>query len=207
MNNTVQLLGYYGGDETHAMSAWTSTNRDITRKKHRIPELLKMLAENKHVTPFEKSMIHFLVTCDMASHIHIIKHRIAVSVNSESARYKELNEDKYYVPSDLPLEILSEIEATSIGLIAKYHSLLNRMVALGVPRKRAKESARFVLPYANQLTMDVAFNFSSFMHFYKLRSAQDAQLEIREIAENMKDLIIGTGSFNASLAAFGVISQ
>ena len=33
---------------------------------------------------------------------HLIKHRIGVSVNSESARYKELKEDKFYVPDDWP---------------------------------------------------------------------------------------------------------
>lgn len=37
---------------------------------------------------------------DIASHIHLIKHRIGVSVNTESARYKELHEDKYYLPQD-----------------------------------------------------------------------------------------------------------
>jgi thymidylate synthase ThyX len=105
MKNTVELLGTYGGDLTHAMSAWTSTSRDIDEeKKNRIPKLLAALAEGSdghpHGTPFEKSAIHFLVTTDIASHIHIIKHRIGVPVNAESARYKELKEDKYYLPED-----------------------------------------------------------------------------------------------------------
>ena len=48
-DNTVELVGWYGGDETHALSAWTSTSRDLTaEKKTRIPSLLKMLAENGH---------------------------------------------------------------------------------------------------------------------------------------------------------------
>ena len=95
-NNSVELLGFYGSDEVHACSAWTSTSRDITSdKKARIPALLKMLADAGHHTPFEKSSLHFLVNCDIASHIHIIKHRIGVSVNGESARYKELKEDKF----------------------------------------------------------------------------------------------------------------
>jgi thymidylate synthase ThyX len=103
MDNKVELIGCYGGDESHALSAWTSTNRDLTEdKKSRIDKLLKMLAENGHHTPFEKSYIHFLVTCDTASHIHLIKHRVGVSINAESARYKELKEDKYLVPEDWP---------------------------------------------------------------------------------------------------------
>jgi thymidylate synthase ThyX len=74
-------------------------------KEKRIGKLLAFLAENKHHTPFEKSYLHFLVTCETASHIHFIKHRIGVSVNAESARYKELKEDKYYIPEDWPEDL------------------------------------------------------------------------------------------------------
>ena len=101
--NKVELVGWYGGDEAHAMSAWTSTSRELTKEKRsRIPQLLKMLAENGHETPFEKSSLHFLVTVDTATHVHLLKHRIGVSINGESARYKELKDDKYVVPSDWP---------------------------------------------------------------------------------------------------------
>ena len=33
MKNTVQLIGTYGSDFTHAMSAWTSTSRELTEDK------------------------------------------------------------------------------------------------------------------------------------------------------------------------------
>jgi hypothetical protein len=71
MNNKVELIGHYGGDKSHALSAWTSTSRDLTEdKEKRIGKLLAFLAENKHHTPFEKSYLHFLITCETASHIH-----------------------------------------------------------------------------------------------------------------------------------------
>ncbi len=80
--NTVELIGMYGSDMTHGLSAWTSTSRDLTdEKRNRLPTLLEMLADNGHHTPYEKSMLHFLVTAEAASHIHILKHRIGVSVN------------------------------------------------------------------------------------------------------------------------------
>ena len=67
MKNTVELIGYYGGDIEHALSAWTSTSRDLTPEKiERIPNLLNMLASNGHETPFEKSSLHFLVTSEFA---------------------------------------------------------------------------------------------------------------------------------------------
>jgi flavin-dependent thymidylate synthase len=203
--NSVELIGTYGGDLTHALSAWTSTSRELTEEKEkRIGKLLQFLAENKHHTPFEKSYLHFLVTCDTASHIHFIKHRIGVSVNGESARYKELKEDKYYVPEDWPNELYDEFMDDAAELYDKYHSYLDRLVNYyGYERKRAKESARFILPYANQLTLDIGFNFRSFMHFLGLRYKDDAQLEVQELAGQMLKLVQETGEFDKSLKAFG----
>lgn len=202
--NTVELIGFYGGDDSHAMSAWTSTARELTDdKRERMQKMLSTLAENGHHTPFEKSCLHFLVTCDTASHIHIIKHRIGVSVNAESARYKELKEDKYYLPYDWPDHIRNDFEQGVIKSYKDYHRLLSELEVSGISRKRAKESARFVLPYSNQLTLDVSFNFRSFMHFQGLRNKPNAQDEIRMIAQQMLELIRGTKQFDMSLEAFG----
>ena len=204
MNNRVELIGFFGGDMTHALSAWTSTDRDLTEeKRNRVDKLLKFLADNKHTSPFEKSYLHFLVTCETASHIHILKHRIGVSVNGESARYKELVEDKYYIPEDWPEHIKFVVEERFKADYEIYHWLLGVLEQEGFSRKRAKESARFVLPYANQLTLDVGFNFKSFMHFQGLRNKEDAQDEIHWIARDMLRAVRDTGEFNDSLTAFG----
>ena len=84
MQNNVELIGYYGSDITHAQSAWTSTVRDLSEEKlNRVDKLLASLAEAGHHTPFEKSSLHFLVNVDQATHIHLLKHRIGVSINGE----------------------------------------------------------------------------------------------------------------------------
>ena len=203
--NKVELIGVYGSDESHALSAWTSTSRELTEdKKNRIPNLLKMLAENGHETPFEKSSISFLVTTDIASHVHLLKHRIGVSINAESARYKELKEDKYYVPTDWP-QVEQELYIEHLeSSLQKYHAALDRLVQGGMSRKRAKESARLYLPYGNQITADVMFNFRSFVHFLRLRYSEHAQVEIRDIAKSMLDLVVSTGDFEQTLEAFGL---
>jgi flavin-dependent thymidylate synthase len=203
-NNKVELIGTYGGDETHALSAWTSTSRDLTEdKRSRMGKLLTMLAENNHGTPFEKSGIHYLITTDIASHIHILKHRAGVSVNGESARYKELKDDKFYVPVDWNEEERIKYIAFMEDALKEYHACLARLKAKGVSPKRAKESARLYLPYGNQITADVMFNFRSFMHFIGLRNEEGAQLEIRDIAKTMLVQLSKTGNFELSLEAFG----
>lgn len=228
MNNTVELLGFYGSDTTHAQSAWTSTIRDLTEEKiQRIPKLLKMLAEAGHHTVFEKSSLHFLVDTEIASHIHLLKHRIGVSINGESARYKELKEDKYYLPDDW-----SGITRSSDDIIyclgeqfthlcgENWDTILSDYVNLGnqlyhecmkdlepkLGRKRAKESARFFKTYNSQIQADVMFNWRSFYHFLSLRNKPEAQKEIRDIASEMLRLVkeIEGNPFEHTIKAFNL---
>jgi flavin-dependent thymidylate synthase len=213
--NTVELIGHYGSDEIHACSAWTSTSRDLTDdKRGRIPNVLKMLADHGHHTPFEKSSLHFLVDCDIASHIHLLKHRIGVSINGESARYKELKEDKYYIPDDWEdIEISwKKTGETWLDSLKEYTELGNRLyhqclkeLEPVIGRKRAKESARFFKTYNSQIQADVMFNWRSFYHFLELRNKPDAQKEIRDIATTMLDLVknIEGNPFKYTIEAFG----
>lgn len=208
MKNTVELLGYYGSDQIIAQSAWTSTSRDLTSDKiARIPNLLVQLWSQGHETPYEKATVHFLVNCDIASHIHLLKHRIS-SLNAESARYKELKEDKFYLPKDW-----SGIEFDNERLISytrdtfkgyeTWKQVLERYTEIGnelyheclsaleptLGRKRAKESARFFKTYNSQIQADVSFNLRSFANFLRLRNSEHAQLEIREIAQQMQSIV------------------
>lgn len=202
--NKVELIGTYGDDGMHALSAWTSTSRELTSEKiERIPKLLHMLGSEGHGTPFEKSMLHFLVTTDVSCHIQLLKHRAGVSINAESARYKELKDDKFYVPVDWDEEEREKYIQFMEDSLRQYHETLNRLVSKGIPRKRAKESARFYIPYGNQIVSDISFNFRSFMHFQGLRNSDHAQLEVKQVAEEMLRLVRETGKFDASLKAFG----
>ena len=219
MKNTVELLGYYGSDIVHALSAWTSTTRDLSPDKfERIPKLLEMLASEGHHTPFEKSSLHFLVTVDQATHIHLLKHRIGVSINGESARYKELKEDKMYLPTDWVEWVKGKGYPYSkrIGMpwgdVLKkhseygdrlYHECLEEITPF-LGRKRAKETARYFKSFTSQITMDVMFNWRSFYHFQQLRNSEHAQWEGRELAQRMLDLVknIEGNPFDKTIKAF-----
>ena len=203
MDNKVELLGYYGSDEVIACSAWTSTSRNLTdEKRGRIHRLIEMLWINGHETPFEKGTVHFLVDTDIASHIHLLKHRIS-SLNAESARYKELKEDKYFIPEDWNDKwkaVLKDYTDAGNGL---YHQCLLELEPL-LGRKRAKESARFFKTYNSQIQADISFNMRSFANFQKLRNSEHAQVEIREIAAKMLELVQGIegNPFKFTLDAF-----
>lgn len=223
-NNTVELLGFYGSDEIIACSAWTSTNRNLTEEKRlRIGELIAMLASAGHHTPFEKGLVHFLVKTDIASHIHLLKHRIS-SLNAESARYKEIKHDSFYIPEDfknVPIDrtkltfqqnYMTEhchnwaeiLEFHTEMSNALYHACLSDVEKVH-GRSRAKESARFFKPYNSQIEADVMFNFRSFINFLNLRRSEHAQREIYDIADRMLTAVkeIPENPFQHTLAAFG----
>jgi thymidylate synthase (FAD) len=223
--NQVELIGFYGDDATIACSAWTSTSRELTEdKKNRISKLINMLWSEGHETPFEKGVVHFLVDTDIASHIHLLKHRIS-SLNAESARYKELKEDKYYLPEDWGgievSDILDEFEffyTIDPELHMDWKETLERYTELGnklyhqciadlepvLGRKRTKESARFFKTYNSQIQADVMFNMRSFANFVKLRNTSSAQLEIKEVAAEMLRIIteVAGEPFKETLNAF-----
>jgi thymidylate synthase (FAD) len=180
-----------------------------------------MLADAGHHTPFEKSTIHFLVDTDIASHIHLLKHRVGVSINGESARYKEIKEDKYLIPDDwvgIESNFVDE-DGDTLGVQNnKWTTILKDYTELGntlyhqcvkdleptLGRKRAKESARYFKNYNSQIQADVMFNWRSFNHFLSLRNKPDAQKEIREIAAEMLRLVknIEGNPFKHTIAAF-----
>jgi flavin-dependent thymidylate synthase len=218
MDNSVELIGIYGDDEIIACSAWTSTSRELTEeKRERIPKLLNDLWSNGHETPFEKGVVHFLVNCDVASHIHLLKHRMS-SLNAESARYKELKEDKFYLPKDwkgikhqkklinsndfMEIEYMQVLKKFTEKSNKLYHQCLEDLTPI-LGRKRAKESARYFKTYNSQIQSDVMFNMRSFANFLKLRKSEHAQLEINEIASQMLELVRQTGKFEHTLNAWG----
>ena len=222
----MELLGYYGSDEVIACSAWTSTSRNLTdEKRARVGRLIDMLWGEGHETPFEKGVVHFLVDTDIASHIHLLKHRIT-SLNAESARYKELKEDKYYLPEDwteirnsnpsLRIDGNGEKHQKWTTILRKYTELGNSLyhqcmkdIEPTLGRKRAKESARFFKTYNSQIQADIMFNMRSFANFIKLRDSEHAQVEIREIAQEMWNLVenIDGQPFKHTLEAISVRIQ
>lgn len=220
----VELIGWYGGDKAIARAAWTSTQIDIEAKTdEQIGVLIKDKLWNNgsgkpHKTPFERGIVEFNITCDQASHIHILKHRTA-NVNGESARYRELKEDKYYIPEDFKwlnvedVNTLNKYNCFTWGQLLEekthemndlYHACLkDAETVLG--RKRAKESARFFKTMNSEITLSVMMNMSCFYNFQQLRNDGVAQKEIGEIAAEMINCVrnIEGNPFKHTLQAFG----
>lgn len=236
MNNQVKLLGHYGGDKTHALAAWSSTFLELdieiperiedrvdaivnyilanSKRIRTVDQLLLYLAVNEHTSPFRFSSFHFVTTTEIATHIQFLKHAVAMSAESaESARYKELKEDKFYLPEDW-LEFgekgakwYNKLKQQSEDNNKLYHECLEDLVKAGVPSNRAKESARFFKMYNAQLNSNKLFSFDGLIQVYKKRNLHSpSQLEIGMIVEQMVKEVknIPGNPFKYSLDAFGI---
>jgi hypothetical protein len=231
------LIGYYGSDEHHALAAWTSTYLELgiempqdmdmrvpalvehilskSKKMRSVRNLLHFLGEHKHISPFRFSFFHFATTIDIATHIHFLKHSVALRAdNGESARYKELKEDKYYIPKDwlkhesrIVQKWAQKLKDHSDTGNDLYHNCLQELTPI-IGRTRAKETARYFKGYNAQINTQKAFSFGSFAEVYhKRNSITPSQKEIAWEIECMRDQIQETGKFNESLKALGIWKQ
>ncbi len=112
----------------------------------------------------------------------LVRHRIA-SYSQRSQRYVDEGEFDYVIPPSIQQseEARKAFEKTMDLLIGEYEKLRD----MGVP----KEDARFVLPNACTTTIVVTMNARSLRKFLRVRLERHAQWEIRQLAQEMFDLV------------------
>lgn len=243
--NSVELIGYMGSDKSHCLAAWASTYAEFNvempdniedrvdvivnhilnngKRKRSIEELLEFLAQNNHTSPFRFSAFTFAATTDIATHIQKLKHRVIFEAeNGESARYKDLKEDKFYLPKDwegimCTKEITGFPNATDhdwMELLRYYTDLGNTLYRAAlkdlVPtlgKKRAKETARYFKTYNSQINTLNRLSFDGIVQFYHKRHDKTyVQDEIADLAIEMVNCIknIPNNPFKHSLKAFNL---
>jgi thymidylate synthase (FAD) len=109
----------------------------------------------------------------------LIRHRLA-SYDQESQRFSAASRESFVIPPS----IQSKPEAARIyeESLKASSEAFERMVALGVP----KEDARYVMPHAIKTKLVMTLSAYSLEHIAELRTAPQAQWEIRELVTQMK---------------------
>ena len=238
MENSVVLINYVGDDNLHALSAWASTFLELGielpddirartdalvgaiiaqgKRKKSVKELLHYLANSTpaHTSPFRGSNLIYGMTIETATHIQLLTHTVAIKhTNAESARYKELMEDKYYLPADwLNYGIRGKAFYEALEEHTKrgnelYHGAIAALTEAGMSKQRAKESARFFKSYNSQLNAVRSMSFDGLMQLWSKRGEHSpSQREIAGVVEAMVQAVrdIPGNPFKHSLAAFGV---
>lgn len=151
------------------------------------PELAREIIERGHSSIAEFSFFHFHIE-DMSRICsqQVVRHRIGVSVAQRSQRYVDESNFSYVIPPSV-----SRLKYLDPDLYLGYSDLMNKIqnVYERLAKHVPKEDARYVLPNACETHLDLAFNARSLMHFCGLRLCRRAQWEVRDIANQMTDLI------------------
>lgn len=201
----VELQESMGSDRSIAEAAWTSSS-DFQGKQRKTNEqvenIINMLANDKHATPFESVVFRFWIKMPIAIDRQHMTHRIG-SHNGMSGRYRTMPTEFLAMPEDVE-SILNTVNPQITEAYDHVCSLANSNYALAMEDlkrakannnitneeyKRAREFIRGMLPQHNMTERVTVFNLRSFANYQKLRNSKHAQPEIQEVARQMLEVV------------------
>jgi len=165
--------------------------------------LIRYLMRHSHTSPTEMCEIKLHIKVPMHVARQWIRHRMA-SINEYSTRYS-LVQDEFELVSTEGLRLQSVDnkqgssgfladedydEAAELGLI--YNSAIGTSYAAYtalIDAGVAREQARNVLPLATMTELYWKIDLHNLLHFLRLRMHSHAQLEIRELANGIAEIV------------------
>ena len=160
--------------------------------------LIDFLIRHKHTSPFEMVKFKFHIKCPLFVQRQWIRHRTA-NVNEISGRYSVLSEE-FYIPdkiydqgklnkqmsgNEIKDSGINKLYSEYINNCYKQYNTYKMLINKGV----SKEIARMGLPLNLYTEFYWCIDLHNLLNFIKLRSADNAQKEIKEYSDAMKELI------------------
>jgi thymidylate synthase (FAD) len=137
-----------------------------------------------HISVLEHASASFdLTQMSRACSHQLVRHRIA-SYTQRSQRYTKQGVEEFVYPDSAGIS--PEVIDIFSGQFESAHEAYEKLISLGVKR----EDARYILPAASMTEMVLTMNFSSLRHFFEIRLDRKAQLEIRQYAYKMLELVM-----------------
>ena len=153
-----------------------------SRRKKKIDNMAEKIFTWGHWSVLEHSSMTVRITGISRALSHqLVRQRIGVTFTQESQRYFDplVDEDWYVIPP----KIAANRGAKNLFIASRMNEMheYNRYIAEGM----AKEDARFCLPNACKTIVVWTFNMSSLIWFLEQRMSENAQWEIRELANKL----------------------
>tara|TARA_B100000085_G_C18429269_1_gene466091 strand:- start:81 stop:830 length:750 start_codon:yes stop_codon:yes gene_type:complete len=184
-------------DHAIVQAARVSINDGI-KSYEKDSKLIDFLIKHKHTSPFEMVKFKFHIKCPIFVQRQWIRHRTA-NVNEISGRYSVLNPE-FYIPDKIydqgkMNKQMSGNEITDVNTKQmfdeyiksgfKLYNTYKMLVDNGVSR----EIARIGLPVNMYTEFYWCIDLHNLLNFIRLRSAYNAQYEIKAYSDSMKELI------------------
>lgn len=178
---------------SHAKDGKTGVDRAADEK------LLRFLAEHNHTSPFEHQHAGFAVVAPLAITKEWMRHRTQ-SFNEISMRYTSDNIGDVFFPEQWRRQDgknrqigCGELDADSSraadAIMAMAYKDALRYYDLLLQQGVCREQARFVIPVGHMTEFYASANLLNWAKFCKLRQAEDAQYEIRQLADQVSEIL------------------
>ena len=159
-------------------------------------KLLQYLIKHKHWSPFEMASMCLEINTTRAIAPQILRHR-SFSFQEFSQRYAEAEDasvpqlrrqdkkNRQNSIDDLPFDLKIGFQDRINDLFDDSFDLYQDMLAAGV----AKECARSVLPLSTETRLYMSGTIRSWLHYIDLRGDDSTQLEHRQIARHIGQIL------------------
>lgn len=172
--------------------------------------LIKYLAKHNHISPFHHPQVQLRVTIPVFIARQLEKHvigfagsgdRIILDKNEVSRRYVDSPPEFFYpdgfrkrpdksIKQGSSTELVTSIEGVPVDklyteLIDHASKLYSNFIAAGV----APEMARMLLPQSMMTSWVWTGSLAAYVRVFKLRADSHAQVEIQQIALQIKDIV------------------
>ena len=190
---TVKLISSMGKDLSVVNAARASFYAESEELTSKDEKLIHFLKDNQHDSPFEHCTATFLIECELATAMQIIRHR-TFSYNMVSRRYTS-EKIEFYVPEIFRKQATNNRQASSGNVedqegllnlfLDHYHACLQKYEE-ALEKGLCREQARFLLPQGLITKFYMTGNLRNWMHFINLRDKADAQGEVRMVASQVR---------------------
>ena len=185
------------GEELIAYMARVS-NPDNQNNTETSARLIRYLIKHKHWSPFEMVSMCVSIKTTRSIAAQILRHR-SFSFQEFSQRYAAVTDEPVinelrlqdYKNRQNSIDNMDPFEKQHFECLLQQHyqhgiALYEDMLKAGV----AKECAREVLPLSTPTTMYMHGTLRSWIHYCQLRCGNGTQKEHKQIADQVKDLIL-----------------
>ena len=196
----VRLVDYMGSDAAIVQAARVSYGEG-TKKVSEDRALIRYLMRRRHTSPFEMVEFKFHVKLPIFVARQWIRHRTA-NVNEYSGRYSVMKEE-FYIPEAKDVrfqstvnkqsrseeEVPDELKRRFIDFLKRTHAASYEEYERLIDEGLARELARIGLPLSLYTEWYWKIDLHNLFHFLRLRLDPHAQLEIRQYAHVMADMV------------------
>lgn len=197
-----ELIDSMGNDARVVNAARVSFNKEIQAMGEKDERLIHYLARHNHFTPFTHCFVTLRETVPIFVARQRFKHTVGFSYNEVSRRYVD-EEPEFFYPDGWRKAAENKKQGSSDELIPEppvweredsygYHEYLKlaqKMYNTYIEAGIAPEQARMILPQSMYTSYFVSGSLSAWARAYNLRSQEDAQLEIQELAEQWNPIM------------------